>query len=255
LEAAAPRRRRVLLAEDGLVNQQVACGLLEARGHSVVIVNNGHEAVKALEQEPFDLVLMDVQMPELDGFEATKAIREQEKTTGRHVPIVAMTAHAMKGDRERCLQAGMDFYLTKPIQSKALFETVEGVAVVAEGPSDPPVETGTNDKVMDWNAAVGRIGGNENLLRQMAPIFFKEASVNMPALRKAITQEDVGQVRRLAHALKGSAACFAAPSVEAAALCLELMGRESDLAGADGAYALLEREMKQLEQALKTLVH
>ncbi len=252
--ASAPRRRRILLAEDGLVNQQVACGLLEARGHSVVVAGNGHEAIKALEQEPFDLILMDVQMPELDGFEATKAIRERERTTGKHIPIVAMTAHAMKGDRERCLQAGMDYYLTKPIQSKALFETVEGVAAVAEVPNDSPVETEANDRVMDWNAAVRRVGGKEDLLRRMVPIFFKETDTNMSVLREAIVQKNVGKVCRVAHALKGSAACFAAPPIEAAALRLEFMGRDNDLSGADEAFALLEREMERLKQALTTLV-
>src|SRR5262249_35445570 len=122
------RSRRVLLAEDGLVNQQVARQLLEARGHQVVAVNNGREAVRALAHDSFDLVLMDVQMPEMDGFQATEAIRHKEQATGEHIPIVAMTAHAMKGDREHCLKAGMDDYLSKPIQSKDLYEKVEGIA-------------------------------------------------------------------------------------------------------------------------------
>ena len=207
-----------MLAEDGLVNQQVASGLLEAHGHSVVVVNNGTEAVRAVERESFDIVLMDVQMPEMDGFEATRAIREWEKTTGKHLPIVAMTAHAMKGDRERCLQAGMDYYLTKPIQSKALYETVEGVAAVAETPNEPPVEAEATDSIMDWNAAVRRLGGREDLLRQMVPIFFKESAKHLPALREALIQRDTGNVRRTAHALKGSVACFVAPLAEAAAL-------------------------------------
>src|SRR5262249_42981938 len=118
--ALSPRReptrsRRILLAEDGLVNQQVAREMLEARGHQVVVVNNGHEAVRALANGSFDLVLMDVQMPEMDGIEATKAIRLKEQGTGRRISIIAMTAHAMKQDRDRCLNVGMDGYLTKPI--------------------------------------------------------------------------------------------------------------------------------------------
>jgi PAS domain S-box-containing protein len=124
--AAAPERlARVLVAEDNIVNQRVAAALLTKRGHSVTVVNNGREAVAALKREPFDLVLMDVQMPEMDGFEATAAIREMERDTGRRVRIVAMTAHAMSGDRERCLAAGMDGYLSKPIDQRSLFEVIE----------------------------------------------------------------------------------------------------------------------------------
>ncbi len=124
-ESARPLR--ILLAEDGIVNQKVACGLLERRGHHVVVANNGREAVQASERDAFDLVLMDVMMPEMDGFEATNAIRRREKTTGKHLPIVAMTAHALEGDRERCLKAGMDAYLSKPVRPTALFEMIEGI--------------------------------------------------------------------------------------------------------------------------------
>ena len=118
---------RVLVAEDNLVNQRVVVRLLEKRGHQVLVANNGREAVEALQEQKFDLVLMDVQMPEMDGFEATAVIREQETSTGRHQRVVAMTAHAMKGDRERCLQAGMDGYLSKPVNPKELFEVLEGL--------------------------------------------------------------------------------------------------------------------------------
>jgi PAS domain S-box-containing protein len=124
--AAAPARKaRILVAEDNLVNQRVAAALLTRRGHAVTVVNNGREAVDALQREPFDLVLMDVQMPEMDGFEATAAIREMERDTGRRVRIVAMTAHAMSGDREHCLAAGMDDYLSKPIDQRSLYDVVE----------------------------------------------------------------------------------------------------------------------------------
>jgi CheY-like chemotaxis protein len=132
-ERIAPEREtqirplRVLLAEDSLVNQKLAIGLLEKHGHTVVLANDGREAIAAHDCQDFDLVLMDVQMPEVDGFEATAAIRMKEKRTGDHIPIVAMTAHAMKGDRERCLDAGMDDYVPKPIRAKQLFDTIEYV--------------------------------------------------------------------------------------------------------------------------------
>jgi CheY-like chemotaxis protein len=116
---------QILLAEDSLVNQKLAVALLERRGHTVTVASNGREAIAALESRPFDLVLMDVQMPEMDGLEATAMIRAREKQTGVHVPIVAMTAHALKGDRERCLAAGMDDYVSKPIRVRELLETLE----------------------------------------------------------------------------------------------------------------------------------
>jgi len=117
----------ILLAEDNIANQRVACTILEKAGHSVVVAETGKYAVMLLEQQPFDVILMDVQMPEMDGFEATAVIREKEKSTGVHTPIIAMTAHAMAGDRERCLEAGMDHYITKPIQAPLLLQVVNEV--------------------------------------------------------------------------------------------------------------------------------
>jgi PAS domain S-box-containing protein len=128
-EARLSASRRILLAEDNIINQKLAERLLEKRGHTVVVAADGHQALAALDKEPFDLVFMDVQMPGMDGFEVTKALREKEKTTGNHLRIVAMTAHAMKGDRERCLAAGMDGYIAKPVQVKELIDAVEGVSV------------------------------------------------------------------------------------------------------------------------------
>jgi PAS domain S-box-containing protein len=137
--SSAVRPASVLVAEDNVVNQRVVSGLLSRRGHRVVIVSDGQEAVAATGREPFDIVLMDVQMPGMGGFEATAAIRDRERETGQHLRIVAMTAHAMNGDRERCLAAGMDGYLSKPIDSKLLFESVEGDPGPAAAVPDPPV--------------------------------------------------------------------------------------------------------------------
>jgi CheY-like chemotaxis protein len=122
-----------------VVNQRLAVRLLEKHGYKVVVANNGKEAIAALSREPFDLILMDVQMPEMDGFEATAAIRQQERQTGQHIPIIAMTAHAMQGDHERCLAAGMDGYITKPVRPQILLEEIahllqSGPAVLANTP-------------------------------------------------------------------------------------------------------------------------
>jgi two-component system, sensor histidine kinase and response regulator len=130
---SGPRSLRLLLAEDNSVNRHMIARLLEKRGHSVCAVENGREALAAFDAETFDLVLMDVQMPDLDGFETTAAIRERERESGRHVPILALTAHAMKGDRERCLERGMDGYTTKPVQTKELYELVDAMVGEAEG--------------------------------------------------------------------------------------------------------------------------
>ena len=119
------KKLKILLAEDNLVNQKLALRLLEKQGHSVIVVNNGKEAYEQLEQEPYDLVFMDVQMPIMDGFTSTQKIREREKGTGKHITIIAMTAHAMKGDKEQCLESGMDGYISKPIQADKLADIIE----------------------------------------------------------------------------------------------------------------------------------
>jgi CheY-like chemotaxis protein len=129
------RRLRILLAEDNAVNQKFAVKALERQGHEAIVACNGREALAILEEQPFDLVLMDVQMPELDGLEATVAIRQREKVNGAHIPILAMTAHAMKGDRERCLEAGMDGYVAKPIHPAELAEAIESLLAAPQPPA------------------------------------------------------------------------------------------------------------------------
>jgi two-component system, sensor histidine kinase and response regulator len=153
-------RLKVLLAEDNAVNQKVAMRLLEQDGHTVTVVNTGRAALLALEQREFDMVFMDVQMPEMDGFEATAAIRENEKDTGRHVPIIAMTAHAMSGDRERCIAAGMDGYTSKPIRQRELVEEIDRVrAAIIDGRYNPPearttVKDSLNGKLLERVAGI-----------------------------------------------------------------------------------------------------
>jgi len=135
------RALRVLLAEDNAVNQRLTVRLLEKRGHQVVVASSGRQAIAALEgslDDPFDLILMDVQMPEVDGFEATAIIRAKENQTGGHIPIIAMTAHAMTGDRDRCLAAGMDGYISKPVKVHNLFEVIETVVGTLRGPLEGP---------------------------------------------------------------------------------------------------------------------
>ena len=244
------RSLRILLAEDGLVNQQVARGLLEARGHRVVVAGNGNEAVAALERERFDLVLMDVQMPEMDGFEATDQIRRREAATGGHVPIIAMTAHALKGDRERCLASGMDGYLSKPVQARTLYDAVEGTGPTGDAPHAVPEPQPPATDLLDWDGAVARVGGRTELLKRLVRLFFKESDRLIPEIRQAIARGDAASLRRVAHALKGSLDCFGAKSAVAAALQLEIMGRNGILPTANEVFAQLERDVERLKPAL-----
>jgi two-component system, sensor histidine kinase and response regulator len=243
--AAAIRALHVLIAEDGLVNQRVAKGLLERRGHTVVLANNGREALAALEREAFDLVLMDVQMPEIDGLEATATIRARERDTGAHLPIIAATAHAMEGDRQRCLAAGMDGYVTKPIRLDELYAAVDAVLTSAHAPyrtaSLAPLEA-----LVDWPAALARVQGREEHLRQLIALFEQECAKLLPEMHRAIAAADHVALRRAAHTLKGSAACFGARAVTDTAQRLELLGRDANFTEALPACAELEAAVGRL---------
>ena len=242
--------RRVLLAEDGAINQQVAVQLLEERGHSVVVVNNGRAAVEQVAAQPFDVVLMDVQMPEMDGLEATAAIRRAEAQTGGHVPIVAMTAHAMKGDRDRFLAAGMDGYVAKPVRPHELYAAVEGGGPDAEAGLLAPA-----DVSFEWDAALESVGGDEAMLRDLAEMFFAECPKLMQQIREHIADADGPELRRAAHTLKGSAHVFGAEAAAEAAHRLEEIGREEAFADAEEALALLEDEVARLLPALRTVIY
>ena len=247
-----PRTRplRVLLAEDSLVNQKLAVGLLKRRGHSVVVASNGKEALAALELEKFDLVIMDVQMPEMDGLEATAAIRAKEKQTGAHLPIIAMTAHAMKGDRERCLEAGMDKYVSKPIRAKQLFdvieETVGGFAKPDKAIQVPLPEGGK----ADWNAALRAVKGDRQLLDLVVETALEEAPRLMEGIRAAVAAGDPAALRLAAHTLKGSIRYFGESAAYELAFQLEQMGREGQFEGAAETLAALEGEIAQVTSVL-----
>jgi two-component system, sensor histidine kinase and response regulator len=250
---ATGRPLRVLVAEDNAVNQRVTVAMLERAGHTAVVAGDGRQAVDALERESFDLVLMDVQMPELDGLEATAAIRERERSEGGHVPIIAVTAHAMKGDAERCLAAGMDAYLAKPLQTRQLFAAVEellGVeAIVSQRPATP---SRFADGVLDEQLLLDRLGGDRRALAQIARIFLADAPKQLAAIRKAIERKDGSGLQASAHALKGAVANFAASSAAEAALRLQMIGAAGDLTGARAAFARLEGELEGVTARLES---
>ncbi|HQU46468.1 MAG TPA: response regulator, partial [Pirellulales bacterium] len=241
------RHLRVLLAEDSVVNQKLAVYLLEKWGHQVTVANNGHEAVARAEAGPFDLVLMDVQMPEMDGLEATAIIRRREAATGAHLPIVAMTAHAMVGDRERCLESGMDDYLSKPIRARELLAVIEQVIAGGQKPLDGNSEPGT----IDWAAALDRLQGDRELMAELVAVIHQEAPRLLREVREAVERGDAAALKLAAHTLKGSLGNFAAAQAVAAAKRLELMGKQSDLSEAPQALAALERELDRFMPELE----
>jgi two-component system, sensor histidine kinase and response regulator len=240
---------RILVAEDNAVNQAVIIRVLQKMGHTPVLAQTGKEALALASAEKFDIAFMDVQMPEMDGLAATAAIRESEKAHGTHLPIFAMTAHAMKGDRERCLAAGMDGYITKPVRFSDIEQTLAGLAKTPVTPAKPAAEA------VSWNRAeaLDRIGGDEDLLRDLCHIFLEESPKLLQKLQQAIAAGDTDGVMRAAHSLKGEAGYLGADGTSHAARQLEEMGQKKDLSRAGDTLAALEREVASLHLNLREL--
>jgi CheY-like chemotaxis protein len=215
------------------------------------VVASGSEALSAIEQAPFDLVLMDVHMPEMDGFQATAAIRRREQTTRGHLPIIAMTASAMKGDRERCLAAGMDGYVSKPVRPTDLFEAIED-CTSADFPADVVRNDDTIDERVSDEAILARFEGDVTLARTVGAAFLLEVPALLRSVRDGIARGDVEEVRRAAHTFKSSAGHFSSAAA-AAALRLERMGRAGTLDGATAVADALEREVAKVRAALESM--
>ena len=274
--APATNRFLILLAEDNTVNQRVAVRLLQKQGHTVSVAENGREALDRLKQERFDLVLMDVQMPEMDGLEATAAIRDQEMSTGQHLPIIAMTAHAMAGDRERCLEAGMDGYVSKPIQPQVLFDTISSVVAHWAAQSATQRETRSHlttpitnfdrgqehapgisavpeprkSAAFNHNELLNRLGDDLDLVTEIIELFLEESPMLLADVQRALERRDAKAIERSAHRLKGSVGNFGMNGTCVAALRLEVLGRTGDLAEADAAFQTLSDQLRQLRAEL-----
>jgi two-component system, sensor histidine kinase and response regulator len=270
--------RRVLLVEDNEINRRVAVGLLHSRGHQVVLAENGQEAVNTLADQEFDVVLMDMQMPVMDGYEATAAIRQREHQTGGHIPIVAMTAEALKGDRERCLNVGMDDYVSKPIKPTEMYRAIErfpalclpadaqprdrqasAEAIVAEphGSTNAsparqllPQTACDATPAVDWNVAKDRFGGRADVLTELSEMVKVEAPALLAELRQSIETRDFKRLQRSAHTLKGSVGYFGAEPLVQAALALEILGRKESFDNSAELLATLERELARVLAAL-----
>jgi CheY-like chemotaxis protein len=249
----ARRPMRILVAEDNPVNQELALHLLERRGHSVILAENGRQALAAVEKHSFDLVLMDVQMPELGGLEATQAIREKEKASGTHVPIIAMTAHAMQGDRERCLAAGMDGYIAKPLDPKKFLQTVEAVGVDGAAATAAADDGKGPEDSLDSEALLERFSGNKGLLRSLVKTFSKDCPSMMARIRSSLASRDTVALADAAHALKGSVGNFGPSAALETARRIEKEARQGKLDGAWETYATLEDNIARLLPALQLI--
>ncbi|MFH2218487.1 MAG: response regulator [Pseudomonadota bacterium] len=261
----------ILLAEDNLVNQKLAVGLLASKGHRVVVASNGREAVEVFEKENFDLILMDVQMPEMDGLEATRRIRSLEsgmrpatssaESNGIEleirIPIIALTAHALKGDREKCLAAGMDDYISKPINVEALFKVIEKFSPALKGQNEKKTlntstEAGTSPgDVFDLSRALEIVAGKRELFQEIADLFLKNLPAYVAQIREGIARGDAEALEHSAHALKGSVANFGAKRSYEAAYVLENLGKEGKMGEAGDVLAKLEKDLDALGKALK----
>jgi CheY-like chemotaxis protein len=250
-----PRRKlRILLAEDNPINQNLSVRLLGKLGHEVVVAGDGKAALAAVNRQPFDLILMDLQMPEMDGLEATGVIRSQEKARGgfgpggSRIPIIAMTAFAMTGDREKCLQAGMDGYVAKPVRAHELFGVIDRMT---EAPLQPDAAALPPADAIDWSAALDYVAGDEQMLRDLVGIFLTEAPGWMEELRRGVAANHVADVKRIAHNLKGSVRLFGSKSAFDSAFLLEQMSRNGNLANASTAFAALEQSLERLSPILR----
>ena len=244
------RPLHILLVEDNAINQRLTVRLLQRWGHSVVVAGNGKEALAALARETFALVLMDVQMSDMDGLATTAVIRTQEQTTGTHIPIVALTAHAMQEDRERCLAAGMDAYLSKPLQAPQLFQLIDSLVPGTASMPETACASAPDGAVFDQQATLARVKGDREMLQEIVQLFFAEAPELLARIQTAIAHGDGRALERAAHSLKGTVMSFGAQTAGEAALRLEVMGRGGDLTQAALACAELEREVAQLGNAL-----
>ena len=248
------QKLRILLAEDDLINRELAQRVLTKSGYNVTTVQDGREAVAVLEASgfnTFDAVLMDVQMPQMDGLAATAAIREKEQETGTHLPIIAMTAHAMKGDRTRFMAAGMDGYIAKPVRAQELVKVIEGVLPDANAARHEGLLKESPSPIIDWNQGLAQVDGDRELFRNLLRLFAKEIPSMLDRIRQALDQKDAPGIEQGAHTIKGSVSNFGASQALKTAFRLEQMAHANDLAHAEEAYEELEREIGRVLAAIE----
>ncbi|MBF0496829.1 MAG: response regulator, partial [Deltaproteobacteria bacterium] len=244
---------KILLAEDNLINQRLAQAILEGRGHSVSVANNGAEAISELDVFKFDMVLMDVQMPVMDGITATERIREKERLTGGHIPVIAMTAFAMKGDQERCIAAGMDGYITKPIDPNEAIRYIESLAQEPKKVEQTEEPLGPN-KVFDRNSFMERCVNNMELAIELITGFCDNYSKYIDDIHDAIDSGNHEKLHHSAHFLKGTTSMFSAQRTVELARELELMGKNGQMEKAEEVFDQLVKEMELVVMELKKFI-
>jgi two-component system, sensor histidine kinase and response regulator len=238
------------------VNQKLAIRLLEKAGHRVTLASTGSEALAAREEAGvpgFDVVLMDIQMPEMDGMEATAAIREREKGSGKHIPILAMTAHAMRGDKEKYLASGMDGYVSKPIHPAGLFAEIERCLAASGGDNSMTEITQGPGELIDRVSLLERVEGDRELLTEMIHLFQEDSPKLLTAMRDALQRGDMAVLERSAHSLKGAASNLSAKATAAAALQLEKDAKSNDAESAKKSLTEVERAVELLRPTLAEL--
>ena len=218
---ASKPRLHLLAAEDNRVNQRLLVRLLEKEGHAVTVAEDGEAAVALSYEQKFNAIFMDVQMPKMDGMQATRIIRARERGSGEHVPIIALTAHAMKGDREKCLDAGMDMYIAKPLNQRELFDALEKFS--RPGEFAPPAALPDEPAIMDVSQAMERTGGDRALLSELCEVFLQESPTLLEQLSRSIREHEAEHVRRIAHRLKTSAGTIGGVRAYEAAMAVEQM--------------------------------
>ena len=251
------RELNLLLVEDNLVNQRLALKLLEKLGHRVQVAVNGREAVDMAANGNFDLILMDVQMPVMGGLEATQKIRAYESAAGKHTPILAMTAHAMKGDEEKCLEAGMDGYLSKPIQFDLMKSEINRLAKTHDsdaGQKAPKGEPMSSQGAINQSELMARIDNDSELLRELVDIFREDFPRYVENLRCAVREEDMQRTAEAAHSLKGMLANFAATAAAQAAAEIEQIARRGEQAALDSAMVNFDSATSGLLAEIKEML-
>jgi PAS domain S-box-containing protein len=242
-KAAMTRPLQVLLVEDNLVNQKLAIGLLKKGGHQAIVAENGEVAIKLYQQQAFDLVLLDIQMPVMDGYETCKYLRKLQVESGCFVPIIALTAHASQEDRARCLESGMDEYLAKPIRPDALFAAIESVTGHSSNISQPDQQAAAKVHAVDWQSAFETVGGDRQLLRELIQVFLNDQAKMLSTIDAALRKGDEKDLRISAHALKGALTHLGGKEPARLAMLLESMGKNGDLGKAQKTFEQLNRSL------------
>jgi CheY-like chemotaxis protein/nitrogen-specific signal transduction histidine kinase/HPt (histidine-containing phosphotransfer) domain-containing protein len=252
LPATASRRLNILVAEDNEVNQELMEYVLKRDGHQVTIAGDGEQVLAALRNGSFDVILMDAQMPRLDGLETTAVIRREESKTQRHIPIIAITAHALQGDREKCLAAGMDEYLAKPVKSGRLLQVVRALTAYhdEQEASGKNAALSEQKSFFDREELLDHVGHDVTILQRMVSVFAENTPRRLEAISRAISMNDGTTLEGLVHKLRGAVTTFYSDAAVEAALDLEIAARKCDFAAAQTSYLMLDRVLKRLTPEL-----